>query len=1603
MAEEDTFSTKITCCTNCVKLKESFLKLKERKDLLRNTLQNVVLPKIDELQNEIANLKKAYEAERTRADLENEEKERESSLRVGLEKEILNLKSEIASLQQDSASRDLDDDCEVILLRARVSELDGEIYHLKELLEEERQKGEVEEKGKLKESSVGDGLENEILKSEKDSFPKNTATTNLGENSEVILLRSRVSEGQAEISRISDLIDNERKNVVLEKEKLEADKRKAQEALKIEVEARSKECSVRAGLENEILNLKSKIGLLKEESTSRDQEEITHLQARLAEADAESNRLKELFNDERKKADSEKKKAEAEKKKAEAKKTEIEAKMKESACLENEIKKLKFEMASLQEKKDSRDEDGETLMLRSCVSKGELENKRLNELLVKERKRVDSEKKRAEMERKKSSDALELVKSERKKAEEEKRLADVERTCAEKCRISLEATRIEANELRAKLVLERSRIEEAYRRAEAEKQMAYREKKRAESEMVKAEEQKKFVEEGKKKLMDEKDRSKNLSQKLEEARQRIESLEKELQEIMSARTMKQNLPVTSEVNRNVEGNLLLLEEQLRLEKMQVKHAKRVSKFEKKRNNLLGQELYRLKQDFGYFCYRLNVLDGCFSNGIEGIDASAKRNNFLKIQSSNETDKLSGKEPFSLYGKSKNEHVKARYTSMDWFDRFRSTVECSTPLSDASGSSTKPISGISSTLESLIGGSVRNKLQNSAICSTSTSFSDRPSVGSQENNTLNISRLDSLVENLKTGPIVPTESAKLTINENNVLVDESCVKTPLYRDIEDPCFRLNKHDSIKDVGKETGQKRKRLPDEVGSLECMCTELLNLPTELEEKVTPPNNALTLANNMPPPISSHIGGCNAFGDGRCPTAFLLGDVHSRNHRSSKKGKVSEKQNSNLEPANNIDVYEWAANLQTEISNGGGNFNQIVLQTNCLIETIETSRDTVDTAGINKKVEVSIENMSSEDIMKLLELDDPDDEEKFRMAMEMPLSPTLPEIEMPNMEDFEVDTGIISKEGTSGGMTKEINTTVLSGCFNALNDARDPNKLNFESSGNVDYSMLPQLEGLHSAIGELPYENVEFNFSTDAGNGISSEVSDTSIQLEMTKEVSRSEVMEAPRTSNKEPMHVRTSKYFVVFPNNKDKNSICRIITAQETCLLNSAIVSEKVWMVQNILVALVKEKDLLPEEKACVFFSLLLHNFLVVTSENLRKCAADDIYSCSNSLLTCMKTVMSDAGIRNILLELFGLDTLLTLIESFLIDKRVTVYNNVEPHVQSDSQSITLLDGTHILLSSEAATTDKLVAGSFIMASICATTGHIGFICEASYRFLRAHRSDSHLTLIVLHVFAFLCGDKYFTLNSHSLIMAVVRSIVTFLEKGTVTIDATCGSFIRLGREGRFTFSPCAQCLFSKDVLSVDEVLILLLEKLQFYAGIEPGFHASFPINKNWRFDSSQSDYFGGSISQHLDDIFSLVELLAYYKGWEWTRSKVIPQLIKIVESCVSEKVSTAVILLIGQLGRFGIDRSGCEQLGVEDLRCSLAVFLNQKTTRNRGRPTQFAVVRALMGLLSVNFEELIENKDLSVDNSQLIHVNLLRAWFSQLSEEQKSSSLLILTQC
>lgn len=91
-------------------------------------------------------------------------------------------------------------------------------------------------------------------------------------------------------------------------------------------------------------------------------------------------------------------------------------------------------------------------------------------------------------------------------------------------------------------------------------------------------------------------------------------------------------------------------------------------------------------------------------------------------------------------------------------------------------------------------------------------------------------------------------------------------------------------------------------------------------------------------------------------------------------------------------------------------------------------------------------------------------------------------------------------------------------------------------------------------------------------------------------------------------------------------------------------------------------------------------------------------------------------------------------------------------------------------------------------------------------------------------------------------------------------------------------------------------------------------------------------------------------------------------------------------------------------GYEDRGVENLRCKLSDYLwceAANTTVRAAFPVQIAVVIALLGLLSLDFEEVIQNNlKLPTLASQSVFFNLVRNWFSSLSKEEQASSFSLL---
>ncbi|KAI3927042.1 hypothetical protein MKW92_026875, partial [Papaver armeniacum] len=179
----------------------------------RNALREAVKllnAHINKIQAENLTISKALEEERGRVEAEKQAKVKESAVRVELENEILQLKSEISSLQETAFSRGLDEE----LLQSQVTEGEAEIKRLKELLEKEKKRGDTEKKkAEAEKKKAAEALK--LLKAEK---------SQLGGERQLVdndLIQKQVSDGVAEINRLKELLAKEKKRGDAEEKKAE--------------------------------------------------------------------------------------------------------------------------------------------------------------------------------------------------------------------------------------------------------------------------------------------------------------------------------------------------------------------------------------------------------------------------------------------------------------------------------------------------------------------------------------------------------------------------------------------------------------------------------------------------------------------------------------------------------------------------------------------------------------------------------------------------------------------------------------------------------------------------------------------------------------------------------------------------------------------------------------------------------------------------------------------------------------------------------------------------------------------------------------------------------------------------------------------------------------------------------------------------------------------------------------------------------------------------------------------------------------------------------------------------------------------------------------
>lgn len=256
------------------------------------------------------------------------------------------------------------------------------------------------------------------------------------------------------------------------------------------------------------------------------------------------------------------------------------------------------------------------------------------------------------------------------------------------------------------------------------------------------------------------------------------------------------------------------------------------------------------------------------------------------------------------------------------------------------------------------------------------------------------------------------------------------------------------------------------------------------------------------------------------------------------------------------------------------------------------------------------------------------------------------------------------------------------------------------------------------------------------------------------------------------------------------------------------------------------------------------------------------------------------MSDATRRIQFLENFSLLELLSLIEDFVVKGKLMVSTDVHAGTLSkcDLRTSVFLDQS-ITWSSEAASSEQLVSGSIILASLCAATDYVGFICESSYNILRLCRSDSLIVLTILHVYAYLGGGKLFNCGNFGLMVTVIKSLVMFLEAGNLPI-ATASSVPSINRL-HTELCTSVKCPFLDGAEPIDNVAILLLENIKNCmlqdAKLVDSLHYRSLSDKNIAgqcFNQEavhcvtdlNCDALSSATMCHLSDVLSLVELVA-----------------------------------------------------------------------------------------------------------------------------------------
>lgn len=480
------------------------------------------------------------------------------------------------------------------------------------------------------------------------------------------------------------------------------------------------------------------------------------------------------------------------------------------------------------------------------------------------------------------------------------------------------------------------------------------------------------------------------------------------------------------------------------------------------------------------------------------------------------------EPSWAHLQSENELVRPRCITMDASGPFRQSLQHSAPLLPIPGGNfAESISGTNSKLECPLGCSNWKMMQTSAINSSTASFSDGQLMGSQERGAFSVTTSAKLAkENLNAQPTISNLSGEVTelrCSEKSAEVAENNVKIPDSDDIRRGCEHI--------------RKRKRALDSVESIKNLYSKGRKLHMKLEEKLSSLHSML--GRQLDNPLE----------EGRCLASNLQCLPHAKHDGLHKKRKKVS--NEDLIPKHFCDVDERKNTEKVET------------------EVHEDASD-LETMG-------SFEDVADGDYMKLLDLDNAADEERYRMAMKMPLSPTLPNINFHSDEIVDVDNSeALLEKWANEGLSTDKESLLPMQSFRVIDFENNFNRLKHNVLG-TSHNLL-----LHKNVGPV---NGNGCSTTEAGKTSSHQIWDSGLVVGMSNSpISRDEEVKFPLESVLGSTHDIIPKYCVVFPNMRDCSIISRIFGAVKTCIARCCLLSQTEWVVPKILLALKMEQNLL-----------------------------------------------------------------------------------------------------------------------------------------------------------------------------------------------------------------------------------------------------------------------------------------------------------------------------------------------------------------------------------------------------------------------------------------